>query len=167
MVACGSKVTNPCVASLWHFWQVFSRFSGCRGASSAARCRCLRALARLPTLAGQPGATLQVDDNFDRAWRRVGLALDRSGFTVEDRDRVQGTYNVRYVDPKEAAKEAGFFSKLFGGKDPAAEALSRYRIQVKPDGNLTVVTVLTLSGQPDNSANAQRIVSVLAEELKF
>jgi outer membrane protein assembly factor BamC len=123
--------------------------------------------AKARVVPGQPAATLQVDDNAERAWRRVGLALDRSGFTVEDRDRVQGTYNVRYVDPKEAAKEAGFFSKLFGGKDPAAEALSRYRIQVKPDGNLTVVTVLTLSGQPDNSANAQRIVSVLAEELKF
>jgi outer membrane protein assembly factor BamC len=123
--------------------------------------------AKARVIAGQPAATLQLDDNAERAWRRVGLALDRSGFTVEDRDRVQGTYNVRYVDPKEAAKEAGFFSKLFGGKDPAADALSRYRIQVKPDGNLTVLTVLTLSGQPDNSANAQRIVAVLAEELKF
>jgi outer membrane protein assembly factor BamC len=125
------------------------------------------AAAKARVLPGRVGATLQVDDNAERAWRRVGLALDRSGFTVEDRDRAQGTYAVRYVDPKEAAKEAGFFSKLFGGKDPAADALSRYRIQVKPDGNLTLVTVLSLAGEPDNSANAQRIVTLLAEELKF
>ena len=50
-------------------------------------------------LEGRPAASLQVDDGFDRAWRRVGLALDRSGFTVEDRDRSQGQYFVRYVDP--------------------------------------------------------------------
>ena len=48
---------------------------------------------------GRPTPTLQVDDGFDRAWRRVGIALDRSGFTVEDRDRGQGLYFVRYVDP--------------------------------------------------------------------
>jgi outer membrane protein assembly factor BamC len=68
-----------------------------------------------------------VDEGFDRAWRRVGLALDRVGFTVEDRDRVQGIYFVRYVDP-DKAKE-GFFSKLFGGEDKNKEA-QRYRVLV-------------------------------------
>ncbi len=42
---------------------------------------------------------LVVDDPFDRAWRRVGLALDRSGFTVVDRDRSTGIYFVRFSDP--------------------------------------------------------------------
>ena len=41
---------------------------------------------------------LQVNEPFDRAWRRVGLALDRVGFTVEDRDRQKGQYFVRYAD---------------------------------------------------------------------
>ena len=68
----------------------------------------------------RPAPTLQVDDGFDRAWRRVGLALDRSGFTVEDRDRTQGLYFVRYVDPTFAGREEpGFFGKLFSfGKKP-------------------------------------------------
>ena len=66
-------------------------------------------------LDGQPGAALQVDESFDRAWRRVGLALDRGGFTVEDRDRSGGLYFVRYVDPADAGKEEpGFFGRLFG-----------------------------------------------------
>jgi len=35
---------------------------------------------------------------------RIGeIELDRSGFTVEDRDRSAGLYFVRYVDPKLAA----------------------------------------------------------------
>ena len=74
--------------------------------------------ARARALAGA-GAALEVDEPFDRAWRRVGLALDRSGFTVEDRDRTAGLYFVRYIDPKSIGKEEpGFFSKLFGADRP-------------------------------------------------
>lgn len=118
-------------------------------------------------LAGQPAATLQVDDAFERAWRRVGLALDRGGFTVEDRDRVQGIYFVRFVDAKEAAKDGpGFFSRLFGASEDASKLLNRYRIVAKAEGNGTLVTVQNSQGQPDSSANAQKIVTLLAEELK-
>jgi outer membrane protein assembly factor BamC len=123
-------------------------------------------------VAGQPGATLQLDDAFDRAWRRVGLSLDRSGFTVEDRDRTAGLYYVRYADPKMAGKEEpGFFSKLFsfGSKDKAAgSAVNRYRISVKAAGagSSTLVTVLNPQGQPDNTDVAQRIINVLVDDLK-
>ena len=58
---------------------------------------------------------VQIDDGFDRAWRRVGLSLDRTGFTVEDRDRTQGIYFVRYVEPDANKSEPGFFGKLFSG----------------------------------------------------
>jgi outer membrane protein assembly factor BamC len=122
--------------------------------------------ARARIVAGQPAATLQVDDNFDRAWRRVGLALDRGGFTVEDRDRGQGLYFVRYVDPKDVGKgEPGFFAKLFGGGDAAGGPL-RYRIQVKADGDRSNVTVQTAQGAPEAGENGQRIVGLLLEELK-
>lgn len=122
--------------------------------------------ARARIVADQPAATLQVDDNFDRAWRRVGLALDRGGFTVEDRDRGQGLYFVRYVDPKDIGKgEPGFFAKLFGGADAAAGPL-RYRIQVKADGERSNVAVLTAQGAPEAGPNGQRIVGLLLDELK-
>jgi outer membrane protein assembly factor BamC len=124
------------------------------------------AKARLVT--GKPGAALAVDDGLERAWRRIGLALDRGGFTVEDRDRNQGLYFVRFVDTKEAAKdEPNFFMRWFQGDDQAAKALNRYRIQVKADGTGTLVSVLNYQGEPDNSANAQKIVSLLVEELKL
>lgn len=119
-------------------------------------------------VSGKPGATLEVDDTLDRAWRRIGLALDRGGFTVEDRDRNQGLYFVRFVDAKEAAKdEPNFFMRMFSSNDQAAKALNRYRIQVKAEGKGTVVSVLNYQGQPDNSANAQKIVSLLVDELKL
>src|SRR5512142_1793807 len=55
---------------------------------------------------------LVVDDAFDRAWRRVGRALDRTGFTVVDRDRSQGLYFVRYANPDTEAKQKGWLDKL-------------------------------------------------------
>ncbi len=109
---------------------------------------------------------LQVSEPFDRTWRRVGLALDRTGFTVEDRDRSQGIYYVRYVDPSQINRGTeGFFSKLFKRSPDAPEPI-KYRIQVKSDNNASVVTVLAASGQADTSANAQRIVKVLADDIK-
>ena len=123
---------------------------------------------RARLVAGQAGATLQVDDNFDRAWRRIGLALDHGGFTVEDRDRAQGLYYVRYVDAKEAARdEPGFFSKItgfFGHTDPSP--VNKYRISIKAPADTAIVTVLNDQGQPDNSENAQHIVTLLIDELK-
>ncbi len=116
---------------------------------------------------GLPASTLQVDDNFERAWRRVGLALDRSGFTVEDRDRAQGLYFVRYVDPAQAGKEEpGFFSKLFGGDNAAATGPVRYRVAVKGDGAASTVSVLTSQGAPESGDAGRRIVALLVEDLK-
>ncbi|MEJ6023783.1 outer membrane protein assembly factor BamC [Ramlibacter sp. PS4R-6] len=117
---------------------------------------------RVTTVSGTP--TLEVDEAFDRAWRRVGLALDRTGFTVEDRDRSNGTYFVRYVESTGDRKSEGFIAKLFS-KDDAPPPV-KYRIAVKPQGAKTVVSVLNDKGAPENSAAAQKIVALLAEDLK-
>jgi outer membrane protein assembly factor BamC len=108
---------------------------------------------------------VQFLDNFDRAWRRVGLSLDRTGFTVEDRDRTKGIYFVRYVEPVVDAKEPGFFGKLFGGTKKEA-ATERYQVVVRSVDTATTVSVLGAQGQPDASANARRITQLLADDLK-
>ena len=118
---------------------------------------------RITMLDNQP--VVQIDEGFERAWRRVGLALDRTGFTVEDRDRSQGTYFVRYVEPVTNKAEPGFFSKLFSGS-PTALAPLKYRSAVKGEGAKTTVSVLSAQGTPESSANAQRIVQVIADDLK-
>ncbi len=118
---------------------------------------------RVATVGTQP--VVQIDEGFDRAWRRVGLTLDRTGFTVEDRDRSQGTYFVRYVEPNPDKKEPGFFGKLFSSSGNDAAPL-KFRISVKSQGESTTVSVLNASGAPESSANAQRIVNVIADDLK-
>lgn len=119
---------------------------------------------RARVLADQPGAALQLDDGFDRAWRRVGLSLDRSGFTVEDRDRASGLYYVRYVETNPAKKDEGFFGKLFGSKDTVVP--TRYRVAVKSQGETSTVAVLNSQGAPESGSAAQRIVQLLVEDLK-
>jgi outer membrane protein assembly factor BamC len=119
--------------------------------------------ARMGVVNGQP--VVQVDDDFDRAWRRPGLTLDRTGFTVEDRDRNKGIYFVRYVEPSPEKADGGFFGKLFGGAK-ADTAPLKYRIAVKSQGDGTTVSVLDATGMPDNSANASRILKLIADDLK-
>jgi outer membrane protein assembly factor BamC len=124
-----------------------------------------RTTSRVATVNNTP--VVQIDEGFDRAWRRVGLALDRTGFTVEDRDRSQGTYFVRYVPPNPDKKEPGFFGRMFNFMRPEkTESPLKYRIAVRSQGESTTVSVLDAQGAPEASANAQRIVQVIADDLK-
>ncbi len=109
---------------------------------------------------------VQVDEGFDRAWRRVGLSLDRVGFTVEDRDRTRGLYFVRYIDQEsDAVKKEGFFSRLFSSKDENKGA-QRFRIEVKGAGEASRVSVQDDKGAPSSTDTAGRILSLLNEQLK-
>ena len=114
--------------------------------------------------------TLEVYERFDRAWRRVGLALDRVGFTVEDRDRSRGLYFVRYVDPEidNTKKDDGWVSKLafWKGSEPPASSKVQYRIYVSDAGPKSVVQVLSSEGGVDKSDTAKRILSLLLQQLQ-
>jgi outer membrane protein assembly factor BamC len=110
---------------------------------------------------------VEIDEPFDRAWRRVGLGLDRGAFTVEDRDRANGVYFVRYLDPEVEAKQRsqqGVFSRLFGG-DPKIIA-PQYRVLVLSSGNTSTVTVLDKDGKPELSAIGDRILTLLNQQLR-
>ena len=116
---------------------------------------------------GVDGAELlQVYEPFDRAWRRVGLALDRVGFTVEDRDRQKGLYFVRYADPAKAKDERGFFARIFSSDSSAKLKAEQYRVQVTQAGTESRVNVLNKDGNAEASQTASRILSLLHEQLK-
>ena len=108
--------------------------------------------------------SLAVNDGFDRAWRRVGLSLDRHGFTIEDRDRAAGLFYLRYADPEKAGQEEpNFFQKLFGAEGATPV---RYRVSVKAEGDKSTVRVLDDRGQAITDDNAKRILSLLMDDLK-
>ena len=124
---------------------------------------------RAKLVRSQDGAgTLEVEESFDRAWRRVGLALDRVGFTVEDRDRSKGLYFVRYVDPESDGqnKKDGLISKLAFWKPSTPAPQTRYRVYVKDNAALTTVQVLSNEGGIDQTDSAKKILGLLYDQLK-
>jgi outer membrane protein assembly factor BamC len=113
---------------------------------------------------------LDLSEPFDRAWRRVGLALDRVGFTVEDRDRSKGYYFVRYADPAQEGvkKNDGILSKLaFWRSDDKPAPTAQYRVLVsEQNADLTRVEVLNKEGKPESSQTSSKILSLLYDQLK-
>ncbi len=113
------------------------------------------------------GTELQIDEGFARAWRLTGLALDRVGFAVEDRDRSVGTYFVRYNDPAARAKKEGWLAKLaFWSDSKDTDDKVRYRVKVDSNDQGSVVTVLDDKGQRDRSATAERILTLIHEQIR-
>jgi len=116
--------------------------------------------------------TLEVFEPFDRTWRRVGLALDRVGFTVEDRDRQKGQYFVRYADTDAAdmAKkdgEKGLLAKLaFWKSSDSAVKAEQYRVHIRQFAGKSVVQILTREGTQANTQTTRRIVALLYEQLR-
>ena len=112
---------------------------------------------------------LVVNDGFDRAWRRVGLALDRVGFTVEDRDRSKGLFYVRYIDPdaENPADKEGFIDKLKFWKPAPKGGQPQFRIQVSDAGaSSSQVLVQDSKGTPDQSKTGRKILALLYDQLK-
>ena len=113
---------------------------------------------------------LVLGEGFSPSWRRTGLALDRAGFTVDDRDRSRGLFYVRYVDPEESARSegTGWFSKLkFWGDDDDEEGDDAYVVQVIGETAATTrILVLDRNGVRDESRTAGRILTVLGEYLE-
>lgn len=133
--------------------------------SANAQPQAQEAVARVIRVDGEP--QVEIQEPFARAWRRVGLALDRGGFTVEDRDRTAGVYYVRYLDPEYEARQRekqGLFSKLFG-TEKKVEA-QQFRVRLYESGQLTRVSVLGAQGQADTSDTAQKIIQQIAQQIQ-
>ncbi len=111
----------------------------------------------------QGGPLLQVHEGFARAWRRTGIALDRVGFAVEDRNRSRGIYYVRY-HPEDTGKK-GFLSRLAFWRH-RHKAGDRYQVRVIPGDRLTRIRILTDQGEPAPAATAKAILELLLKELR-
>jgi outer membrane protein assembly factor BamC len=116
-------------------------------------------------------AGLEVREGFDRAWRRVGLALDRGGFTVEDRDRSKGIYFVRYIDPEVAGGDKrGLLNRWFGIGSGDKGSAQQYQVVVQAKGDDSIVMVRSKDGQvlsvDVDLQTARKILALLQDQLK-
>ena len=110
---------------------------------------------------------LMLEDDFARAWRRMGIALDHLGFTVLDQDRAGGKYRVRYHDAfLKGGKSEGIFSKLafWSDDEPGSD---EYQISLNAQGGFTTrVILLDKDGKVADKKVAERVLSVLFEQMK-
>lgn len=141
-------------------------------------------------------ATLKVIDPYDRAWRRVGLAIDRVGFVMEDKDRSNGLFFVRYanldIDTKpqkkkglletlkfwgdddedalpETDRETSLVDSLkFWGEDDGNEQEEgQYRIKLTDNGdNTSSVNVVNVQGDVVRTKTANRILGLIYAQLR-
>ena len=113
-----------------------------------------------------PATRIEISQSFDRAWRDVGLALDRSNFTVDDRDRSKGIYFVRYVNPKELGDSRGWFGRTFVKSNDADKKAKVYRVVVQVRGeNQIVVLVQDADGKPENTVTGNQLLTTLDRQL--
>jgi outer membrane protein assembly factor BamC len=123
--------------------------------------------ARIVKEAGAP--VLEMDEGFDRAWRRVGLALDRVGFAVEDRDRSKGVYFVRYIDPdadNASMRDEGVLAKFAFWRSKKDKASPQLQIVVSEAGDKSRVSVTGVEGKSADASTQNRIINLLHKELK-
>jgi outer membrane protein assembly factor BamC len=117
---------------------------------------------------GEGASVLDLQDNFSRAWRRTGLALDRVGFTVEDRDRSRGLYYVRYIDTDKVdpGKDDSFFGTLkFWGDDEPPDQ-NEYLVSLVGKQSTTQIVILDTDGKREHGETADRILGLLHQQLK-
>lgn len=123
-------------------------------------------LPQITQMSDDQQAAITLGESFDRAWRRVGVAIDSAGFAVDDRDRSSGDYFIRYLDSDSGDKieQQNIIGRLFGGKNTAAA--TPYRIHVADQGSGSIVTVLDQNGQVQNTGTAKRILTVLSTHME-
>jgi outer membrane protein assembly factor BamC len=122
--------------------------------------------ARSELLKTRDGTMLLIDETFARAWRLTGLALDRVGFAVEDRDRSSGIYYVRYQDPGADMQEEGWLSKLAFWSDDDVDKVNRYQVQVSAGERGAEVVVLDDQGRRQDTKTAERILTLIHEQIR-
>jgi outer membrane protein assembly factor BamC len=121
---------------------------------------------REETVPTAPTGELTLPEPYDRAWSRVGVALDRNNFTVDDRDRSRGIYFIRYVDPKDlTSAQQGFWSQVFHGKKE--KVAKQYELNVRAlTETQTRVSIIDAKGEVDSSPQARQIMSLIDDQLE-
>jgi outer membrane protein assembly factor BamC len=83
-------------------------------------------------------SVLEVYEPFARTWRHVGLALDRLGFYVEDRNRSAGVYYIRLPEDFTIEEDQGWLASVFGSDKKSPKNL-KYLLVLKDQGEHTTV----------------------------
>ena len=121
---------------------------------------------RAQLISDSNGDMLVINEDFSRAWRRTGVALDRVGFSVDDRIRSDGIYYVQYNDPLTDQNKEGFLTRIGLWSSDDDEDGTQYQIVLLANGPSTNVIVNNAQGERDTTSTAKRILTLLEGQLR-
>jgi len=101
---------------------------------------------------------LEVTENFPRTWRRVGLALDRMGLVIEDRNRSAGVYYIRLPENFDAENDKSWFTGLFG-EDQDAARKQNYLLSIDESAGKTNIVIRARGQKLIDAKVAEKILS--------
>ena len=114
------------------------------------------------TIAPGDESALTVTDGVAGTWRRVGLALERSGVgEIVARDEGAGTYTVKSTVTE---REGGFFSRMVGRDKVSVEEATRV-VRVVADGTGSRIQVEDESGETVEDAAARKLIAAIKQRL--
>jgi outer membrane protein assembly factor BamC len=120
-----------------------------------------------PERARIEGEELVINEGFARSWRRTGIALDRLGVVVEDRNRALGIYYVAQIE-LEPEEKKGWLGSLFAKEEKKEKKEEKPQLQVvlRGDEALTRLILLNMDGTPRRDKLAADLLKRLLQELK-
>lgn len=112
------------------------------------------------------GNGIQVADSLASTWRRVGLAIERSGVaTIQSRDEAARTYEINTVGKK--TRSPGFFKKVFTlgmARDKSIKSAVGLRVRIGGSDGASTVAVEGAAGEAGADAAAQ-VLDVLRQRM--
>jgi uncharacterized lipoprotein len=113
-----------------------------------------------------PDARIAVVDSVAGAWKRVGLALERSGVAeLVARDEASATYTVRGTTVITQRAEGGFIRRMFSGGDKERSETVTRVVRVVADGTGSVVQVEDEQGAATDDELSRRLVEAIRQRL--
>ena len=112
-------------------------------------------------------SVIEVSEIFPRTWRRISIALDRMGIVVEDRNRSKGLYYIKTTEDfiKGDAEDKSWLESIFGSNEKQLK-IAQYQLSVDDLENKTLISILSSSGEQDNSKTGYFILKKLQSQLR-
>jgi outer membrane protein assembly factor BamC len=120
------------------------------------------------TLERGASPVLKLQLTGERAWASVELALPKAGFVVEDVNREQSAFWVRYAPPEEQREKKGWFSWLFGSDEALLDdSHTVYRVTVsgEADAGFVRIAIRRDDGEPLSAADTEQLLQLLKGHL--
>lgn len=115
---------------------------------------------------GPHGLFLEVRDEAESVWRRLGFTLNRSGMRVQEIDESQRRYRIHFSHDPIEIDRVGFSRLAFWRGSEVQDYSGHYRVEVRDrEAGLTDVILLDVDGNILDMERAEFVLAHLRDRL--